>query len=46
MHLKYLAQRRLPSVWGVLAAAEPTEHEREIKSEKVMREKRRVDVGW
>ena len=45
MHFEDLAQRRLPVVWGRLAAAEPTEHECEIKSEQVMREKRRVDVG-
>jgi hypothetical protein len=45
VHFEDLAQRRLPPVRGRLAAAEPAEHECEIKSEQVMREKRRVEVG-
>jgi hypothetical protein len=44
MHRENLVQRRLPSVWGRLAAAKPTEHEGKVESEEVMSEKRGIDV--
>jgi hypothetical protein len=45
MHLEYPAERRFASFRGRLAASKPSEHEREIKREQVMGEKRRIDIG-
>jgi HSP20 family protein len=45
MHLEYPAERRFSSFRGRLAASKPSEHEREIKREQVVGEKRRIDIG-